>query len=89
LVIVAHTAGVAGNPAVADERQRLARLTGLWIELQAARKDPAKYEAIAARFRQEADAYHQMWSPPLPNTGSRREAHHAPPLQVVSRSSRR
>ena len=31
----------------------------LWIELQAARKDPVKYEALAERIRREADAFLQ------------------------------
>ena len=52
-------ADLARRPAVED-RHRLARIQCLWVELQAARKDPVKYEAIAERIRREADAFRQM-----------------------------
>ena len=33
-------ADLAGRPAVEEDRRRLARIQCLWVELQAARKDP-------------------------------------------------
>lgn len=42
-------------PAVGD--QRLAIIQRLWRELQAARKDPAKYKALAECLRKEADVF--------------------------------
>ena len=47
------------SPAVDDAHQCLARIQRLWIELQAARKDPVKYQALAERIRREADAFLQ------------------------------
>jgi len=47
------------TPAVDSAHQHLARIQRLWIELQAARKDPVKYEALAERIRREADAFLQ------------------------------
>jgi hypothetical protein len=38
----------------------------LWTELQAARKDPVKYQALAERIRREADAFRQMFRPSDP-----------------------
>jgi hypothetical protein len=40
-----------------DGRERLTLIQRLWSELQAARKDPAKYEALVERIRREADAF--------------------------------
>ena len=50
---------LAPHPSV-EEDIHLARIRCLWVELQAARKDPVKYEAIAARLRREADAFRRM-----------------------------
>jgi hypothetical protein len=56
---------VSTRPAVIDDgHQRLALIQHLWDELQAARKDRAKYEAIAERIRREADAFRQMPAQP-------------------------
>nr|AHN97841.1 hypothetical protein [uncultured bacterium lac121] len=35
----------------------------LWTELQAARKDPVKYQALAERIRREADAFLETLQP--------------------------
>ena len=47
----------ANSPALDDARRRLALIQSLWDDLQAARNDAAKYEALAQRLRQEADAF--------------------------------
>ena len=60
LIRSAHTDALAYRPAVEEDREWLARIQCLWVELQAARKDPVKYEAIAERLRREADAFRQM-----------------------------
>jgi hypothetical protein len=59
LIRSAHTPALRHHPAVEEDRQWLARIQCLWVELQAARKDPVKYEAIAERLRREADAFRQ------------------------------
>jgi hypothetical protein len=46
-------------PALDDGRQRLTLIQHLWTELQAARKDPVKYQALVERIRREADAFLQ------------------------------
>jgi hypothetical protein len=43
-----------------DERQHLALIQRLWNELQASRKDPLKYTALADRIRREVDAFRQI-----------------------------
>jgi hypothetical protein len=53
-----YSTSVVDDPALAG-RQRLALIQRLWCELQAARKDLAKYEAIAERIRREADVFLQ------------------------------
>ncbi len=53
-------ADLARPRAVEEDRHRLARIQCLWVELQAARKDPVKYEAVAERIRREADAFRRM-----------------------------
>lgn len=50
---------VATSPAVNNAHEHLARIQRLWIELQAARKDPVKYNALVERIRREADAFLQ------------------------------
>jgi len=57
LLILADTAALAHSPAAGEDRHRLARIQCLWVELQAARKDPVRYEAIAERIRREADSF--------------------------------
>jgi hypothetical protein len=52
---------VVNSPAPDGGRQGLARIQGLWTELQAARKDPVKYKAIAERLRREADIFLQTF----------------------------
>jgi len=42
-----------------EGRQRLILIQRLWTELQAARKDPVKYEALVEHIRHEADAFLQ------------------------------
>jgi hypothetical protein len=61
LLISAHTPRLANSPALDDGRQRLTLIQRLWIELQASRKDPVKYEALAERIRREADAFLQTF----------------------------
>ena len=48
------------SPAADDGGQCLKRLQLLWTELQAARKDPMKYEALVERIRREADAFRHV-----------------------------
>jgi hypothetical protein len=52
------------SAAVEEHGEWLARIQRLWVELQATRTDPSKYEAIAARLRREADALRQMPTDP-------------------------
>jgi hypothetical protein len=40
---------------VTDSDKALARLSRLWNELQAARKNPVKYKALEKLIRREAD----------------------------------
>jgi hypothetical protein len=42
---------------VDDDGQCLTRIQRLWTELQAARKDPVKYKALAECIRREADVF--------------------------------
>jgi hypothetical protein len=63
LVIWAHTSGLPNSPARDNGHQRLARVQRLWDALRAARRDLAKYEAIAERLRREADVFRQMSDP--------------------------
>ena len=52
---VVHTTGLPARGASdSDERHHLARIQCLWVGLQAARKDPAKYDAITERLRRES-----------------------------------
>ena len=60
MLILADTAALAHSPAAGEDRHRLARIQCLWVELQAARKDPVKYEAIAERIRREADTFRKL-----------------------------
>ena len=65
----AHRVGIQHSGAAADNRfavltnspalhdARLTLIQSLWNDLQAARKDAVKYEAIAHRLRREADAF--------------------------------
>ena len=46
-----------------DEREHLALIQRLWNELQASRKDPVKYAALADRIRREVDAFRQIERP--------------------------
>ncbi len=57
LLILANTAALARSPLSEKTVIALARIQCLWVELQAARKDPVRYEAIAERIRREADSF--------------------------------
>jgi hypothetical protein len=50
---------LADRPAPDDGRQRLILIQRLWTELQASRKDPAKYQVLVERIRSEADGFLQ------------------------------
>ena len=62
----------APSPAVDDGRHRLTRIRLLWRELQAARKDSVKYDALVERIRREADAFLKALDP---NDDSTRKRH--------------
>jgi hypothetical protein len=58
---------VVNDPVFDDASQRLALIQRLWNDLQAARNDTKRYEALAERLRREAYAFRQTLDLNKPN----------------------
>jgi hypothetical protein len=54
---------IAHDPRANDGAHHLVLIQQMWRELQATRKDPAKYDDLAQRIRKEADLVRRLDSP--------------------------
>jgi hypothetical protein len=59
---------MAHDPSPDDGRQHVALIQQMWLELQAARRDPMHHKNLAERIRQERDRLRHEEYPDTPES---------------------